>query len=156
MQERFKQRLDNAVRSLQIADHMVYVTYPLLNEKRLILKIFNEIYQSIIGFIEAILEYDYLYKRINLYQNQKDNLETFFTKSFKNYDITHEQLKKIKEIFEIYEKHKQSSMEFVRKERVIILGNNLKTEFLDILKIKEQLLLAKQILIKIKSKINVF
>ena len=64
--EKFQENLVQAIKNLQIADHMAYVTYPLINEKRLLLKIFDEIYKSIISCINAILNYEYLYKRIKL------------------------------------------------------------------------------------------
>lgn len=152
--EKFKENLNIAIRSLQIADHMTYVTFPLVNEKRLLLKIFDEIYKSIISCINTILNYEYLYKRINLYQNNDDNLNTFINKCSKNYNLTNEQLKKIKEIIELNKKHKQSAMEFVKKDKIVILSDSLKTKTLDIFLIKEYLLIAKELLMKINLKIN--
>ncbi len=96
--EKFHQDLKEAIKALQIADHMTYVTFPLVNEQRLILKIFDEIYKSIIGCINAILNYEYLYKRIKLYRDTNDNMQTFINKCAKNYTLNNEQIKKIKEI----------------------------------------------------------
>ncbi len=153
--EKFQENLKDAIRSLQIADHMAYVTFPLVREQRLLLKIFDEIYKSIINCINAILNYEYLYKRINLYKSNKDNLQTFTEKCAKNYSLNNEQIKKIKEILEINQKHKQSAMEFVKKDRIIILSNTLKTQIIDIQVIKQYLLLAKELLMKINAKIEV-
>ncbi len=153
--EKFQENLKDAIRSLQIADHMAYVTFPLVREQRLLLKIFDEIYKSIINCINAILNYEYLYKRINLYKSNKDNLQTFTEKCAKNYSLNNEQIKKIKEILEINQKHKRSAMEFVKKDRIIILSNTLKTQIIDIQVIKQYLLLAKELLMKINAKIEV-
>lgn len=150
--EKFEKNLNDAIRTLQIADHITYVTFPIVNEKRLIIKIFDEIYKSIINDIKAVLNYETFHRRINIYENG-DNLEIFFQIA-KDYNITNEQIKKIKEIIEVNQKHKQSAMEFVRRERIIILSDNLKTRILDIYLIKEYLLLAKDILMKISQKIN--
>ena len=65
--EQYEQNLKEAARHLQIADHMTYVTFPLINDYRLLLKIFDEIYGSIIGCVNAILNYEASYKRIRLY-----------------------------------------------------------------------------------------
>ena len=152
--EKFQENIDKAIKSLQIADHMTYVTFPLVNEKRLLIKIFSEIYKSIINSINAMLNYESLYKRIKIYTDKKENIQTFTKKVAKIYDLTNEQVKKIKEIIEINKRHQQSSMEFIKKDRVIILSDNLSHQILDIQKIKEYLLLAKELLMKINSRIK--
>jgi len=154
MQEKFQTNLKEAIRALQIADHMTYVTFPLVKEQRLILKIFDEIYKSIIGCINAILNYEYLYKRIKLYRDNNDNMQTFIDKCAKNYTLNNEQIKKIKEILELNKKHKQSAMEFVKKDKVVILSDNLKTQVLTIQIIKQYLLLAKELLMKVNEKMK--
>lgn len=152
--EKFQENLKEAIRALQIADHMTYVTFPLVKEQRLILKIFDEIYKSIIGCINAILNYEYLYKRIKLYRDTKDNMQTFIDKCAKNYTLNNEQIKKIKEILELNKKHKQSAMEFVKKDKIVILSDNLKTQILNIQIIKQYLLIAKELLMKVNEKMK--
>ena len=150
--EKFQENIQQAIKTLQIADHMTYVTYPLVNEKRLLLKIFDEIYKSIISCINAILNFEYLYKRIRLYKENNSNMQTFMNKCAKNYELTNEQIKKIKEIIELNKQHKQSAMEFVKKDKIVILSDNLGTQILDLQKIKEYLLLAKELLMKTNNK----
>ena len=152
--EKFQENLAQAVKNLQIADHMAYVTYPLVNDRRLLLKIFDEIYKSIIGCINAILNYEYLYKRIRLYKENNSNMQTFIDKCAKNYTLNNEQIKKIKEILELNKKHKQSAMEFVKKDKVVILSDSLKTQVLTIQIIKQYLLLAKELLMKVNEKMK--
>jgi len=152
--EKFQENLAQAIKNLQIADHMAYVTYPLVNDRRLLLKIFDEIYKSIIGCINAILNYEYLYKRIRLYKENNSNMQTFMTKCAKNYELTNEQIKKIKEILELNKQHKQSAMEFIKKDKIVILSDNLGTQTIDIQKIKIYLLLAKELLMKTNNKVK--
>ena len=75
--EKFQENLNTAIRSMQIADHITYITFPLVNEQRLILKIFDEIYKSIINCVNAILNYEYLYKIIQIYSDNRENMRTF-------------------------------------------------------------------------------
>ena len=152
--EKFQQDIKEALRNLQIADHMTYVTLPLVNEQRLLLKIFDEIYKSIKNCINALLNYEYLYKRVHLYADNGENIKTF-AKVAKNYDIGHEQIKKILEILELNKKHTQSAMEFVKKDRIIILSDKLGTQILDIQRIKQYLIVAKELLMRVNSKIQV-
>ncbi len=144
--EQYEQNLKEAARHLQIADHMTYVTFPLINDHRLLLKIFDEIYGSIIGCVNAILNYEASYKRIRLYNGFNNNLETF-TKIGKNYNLS--------EFIDLNKKHKQSAMEFVRQNKVVIMSDNLGTQVLDLIIIKKYLLLAKELMVRVREKINV-
>ncbi|HJO14885.1 MAG TPA: hypothetical protein QGG70_02440 [Candidatus Pacearchaeota archaeon] len=151
--EQYEQNLKEAARHLQIADHMTYVTFPLINDHRLLLKIFDEIYGSIIGCVNAILNYEAMYKRIKLYSGINDNFNTF-ARIGKNYNLSNEQVKRIKELIELNKKHKKSAMEFVRQDKVVIMSDNLGTQVLDLITIKKYLLLAKELMMKVREKIN--
>ena len=152
--EKFELELEQAIKSLKIADHMTYVTFPLVQEKRLLIKIFDEIYKSIINSINSILHYEYMYKRIRLYNNHYDNFQTFATKCAKTYNLTNEQVKKIKEIIELNKKHKESAMEFVKKDKIVILSESLGTKIIDLYIIKEYLIIAKELVLNVSKKIN--
>jgi len=152
--EKFQENLGDAIKNLQIADHMTYITLPLVNDKRLLLKIFDNIYKSIIGCINAILNYEYLYKRIKIYSNVNENMQTFAQKCAKTYGLTNEQIKKIQQIITLNKQHKQSAMEFVKQERIVIMSDSLGTQIIDIQKIKEYLLLAKELLMKTNKRIK--
>ncbi len=144
------ENIKEAARHLQIADHMTYVTYPLVNEHRLLLKIFDEIHGSVMGCVNAVLNYEALYKRIRLYSGFSDNFDTFMRVG-KNYGMNNEQLKMIKEIVDLNKKHKASAMEFVRQEKVVIMSDSLGTQVIDIITIKRYLLLAKELLVRAKK-----
>ena len=143
--EKFKEDFQKAIRSIKIADHMTYVTYPLVNEKRLLLKIFTEITNSITYCISCILDYEKI--------NSRPPIELFIENAPK-YEINKTQIKKIQEILKINQKHKESAMEFVKKNKIVILSDNLRTQTLDIYKIKEFLLIAKEFLMKINLRIS--
>ncbi|MFH1359125.1 MAG: hypothetical protein ABIH37_04505 [archaeon] len=151
--EEFEKNLQDAVKHLKIADHMTYVTFPLVNEHRLLLKIFDEIYLSIVFCVNTILNYEYLYKRIKLYSDYDSNLDTFI-KVAKNYSLSNEQIKRIKEIINLNKKHKKSAIEFVKRDKVVIMSDNLGTQVLDLVVIKQYLLLAKELLMKVNGKVK--
>ncbi|MAG01895.1 hypothetical protein CMI42_01020 [Candidatus Pacearchaeota archaeon] len=151
--EKYQQHLQDAIKSLKLADHMTYVTFPLINEYRLLLKIFDEIYKSVINNVNAVLCYEYLYKRIRLYDNSEDNLQTFSDRCAKNYSLSNEQIKKILEIIDLNKKHKKSAMEFVKKEKVVIMSEGLGVKTIDLYLIKEYLLVAKEFLVCVSKKV---
>ncbi len=152
--EKFLQNLQEAEKMIRTADHLIYVTFPLIKDKKLLLKIILETKAAIANCINSILQYEYLYKRINLYKDPMLNFRTFKDKCAQRYKMTGEEIKLILELFEIVEKHKKSTMEFIRREKVIILSENLEQKTISVDKIKEFILLAKSILNKTKDKFN--
>jgi len=152
--EKFHEYLEQAEKIIETADHMVYVTYPLIKDKHLLLKILSEIKTAVAKCINSILQYEYLYKRINLYSDPKANLKTFREKSAQRYEINENEIKLILKLFELAEKHKKSSMEFVRKEKIVILSNNSEPSTLTLEQVKKFLVLSKNLLNKAKTKIT--
>lgn len=147
--EPFKEYFKKAIKSLKIADHMTYVTFQIVNEKRLLLKIFEEIHTSINNSIDAIIYLEFIKGKLRI-QSHKENIENFF-KIGKDYHLTNLQLKKIKEILELNEKHRQSALEFVKNEKVVIMSDAIKINTIDLFKIKEFLLVAKELIRNIKK-----
>lgn len=151
--EKFLESLQEAEKSLKNTDHMVYVTYPLVKDKRILLKVVEEMKNSVSNCIKAILHYEYLYKRITLYKDPKANFRTFIEKCAPRYQITGKEIEIILEIFDFAEKHNKSPFEFVKKEKVVILSNNMEPKTLTLEKIKEMLVVSKGILKKTKEKV---
>jgi len=151
MADKFTESLDKASVMLKTADHMLYMTYPLIKENRLLLKILNEIYLSMLGVINAILQYEYFNKRIQLYKDSKDNFQVFKNNCAPKYSITQEQIEKIIEIFSLEEKHKNSPFEFVRNDKVVIMSDGLRIATITVEKMKDFIFLTKDILRKAEN-----
>jgi len=144
--EKFLENIEQAEKIIQTTDYLTYMTFPLIKDKRLLLKIISEIKIAIAKSINSILQYEYLYKRILLHKDPKLNFKTFKEKCAKKYNITEQEIKLILELFDIVEKHKKSSMEFLRKEKIVILSNNSEPRIITLEKTKEFLTTAKNIL----------
>jgi hypothetical protein len=149
--EKFLENIIAAEKKIQIVDHMIYVTFPLIKDKRLLLKILQEIKNAVMDCISSILHYEYLYKRITLYKNPKSNFKIFIEKCTPRYQITKEEINLILELFDFIEKHRESPFEFIKDDKVIILSNDLNPKTLTIEKTKEFLMLVKNILRKTRE-----
>lgn len=149
--QKFLENLQEVEKTIQRIDHMTYVTFPLIKDKKLLLKILLETKIAITQCINSILQYEYLYKKIILHKSTKTNFKTFQEKCAPRYKITQKEIELIIELFDIVEKHKQSPFEFVKNDKIIILSENLKPETITIEKIKEFLILGKNILKKTKQ-----
>ncbi|MAG79144.1 hypothetical protein CMI40_02100 [Candidatus Pacearchaeota archaeon] len=152
--EKFLENLEKAEKIVQTTDHMIYVTFPLFKDKRLLLKILLEIKIAVSSCINSILQYEYLYKKISLYKDPKTNFRTFEEECAPRYKISKEDIRLILELFDLVKKHKESPFEFIRNEKIVILSEDLRTRTLTIEKIKRYLILTKDILRKTKQSIN--
>ncbi|MBU0959346.1 MAG: hypothetical protein KKB31_05365 [Nanoarchaeota archaeon] len=149
--EKFIQYLEDAQKKIKAIDHMLYVTYPLVRDNRLLLKVLNESKIAIANCINAILQYEYLYKKIKLYKDTKSNLQTFINKCSPRCNITKEEIKLILDLFELIEKHKTSPFEFSKGDRIFILSETMKQESVSLEKTKQFLILSKDILKKTQN-----
>jgi hypothetical protein len=146
--------LDEARRMIKTADHMIYVTYPILKENRLLIRILEQINSSVLTIINTILQHEYAYKRIKIYNDFRVNFETFDTKCAPKYGISKEYIEGMKQLFALIEKHKKSPMEFVRQNKFIIMSENLETDNITVDRLKFFLSIAKDILKKTEMTIT--
>ena len=153
IQDKFLESLEHATRALQVADHMTYITFPLVKEKRLLLKVLSELGSSIFSIINAILQYEYTWKRIQLYQDARANFDTF-RRLAPRYNVSPEQLKVLTEILTLSEKHKKSPFEFVKNDKIVIMSDGLAPSYLTLEKIKAYLIETKDFLRKANLKIK--
>ena len=152
--EKILENLIEAERIINSADHLISVTIPMIKNNKLLINALIEIKKAIVKCINSILQYEYLFRRIKLHKKPNLNFETFTKKCSKRYKIESNEIKKINELFEIIKKHEKSPFEFVRKENLVILSDNLQKKTISREDVKEFLILAKTILFKVKSKME--
>ena len=152
--EKFIEYLEESGKRIAIADHLLYVTFPLVKDKNLLLKILEEINSGITSCLNSILQYEYLFKKIRLYSDPKQNLEVFKQKCAPRFSITPNEIKSIIELFEIIKSHKQSPFEFMKDEKIVILSDNMSQKIINLEKAKEFLASAKSIFEKTKKVIK--
>jgi hypothetical protein len=142
--ESFEKYLNEAKRHLEIAEHMTYLTYALIDEKRILLKIFDEIFKVVDNCIKAVF----------LYESSDDTSWDIFLRYFsRKYGLDEKQTGFLVSIYTLNEKHQKSAMEFVREDKMVIMSDNLGLNTLDIKKIKEYLAFAKEFFKKVSGKL---
>jgi hypothetical protein len=141
---------NQSLKSLKIADHIVYVTMPVINDRRLYIKAFLEIYKSVINSINCILFYEG--EKLKFIESESERLQIFLNKYLKNYGFEEDFKQKLTELFGVYFKFKKSEMEFVKNEKFVMLLPGSSTEVLDKKRVKQFLLLAKELVVIVNSK----
>ena len=134
------------------ADHLTYVTYPVLKDIHLLNPIMNSLLKSLVGGMNTILVYDELYKRIPPQpENFNSRLETFRTKCAPRYSIDDNSLLLIKAIKEIAEHRMASPIEFKRRDQLVICSDNYRIKTISYEKVKEYVNKTKAFIIKVNG-----
>ncbi|MFH1331881.1 MAG: hypothetical protein ABIH63_01205 [archaeon] len=150
--ERAYALLEKANSALRIADHLAYVTYPLLKDTKLVVAILENINNAITLSVEATVEYDRMYKRImTTPANFQSTFELFKTSSAPRYNIEREHIALISEVKTIMETRKRGTMEFIRGDRLVVCGTDFRTKTVDYEKIKDYVNKTKRYMLKINN-----
>lgn len=144
------ENLMEADKYYQRANHLLSVTFPLIKNKNLLIKIIQEIKNSITKTVVAILQYEFLYKRIKLTPDPEKNFQIFEQECAKKYEITQKEIEQIRALFELTKKQKESVMDVMKNEKVVHISKDMNTETLTPEKAREFLDLSKTIFQKTK------
>ncbi len=134
--------LSEALKHINIADHMAYKTFPLINNEKILLKALEEIQKSIISSINIFNKNILLSKEIKPQKHRR------IIKILKKSNFEDNEIKKIIKILEINKKHKESAIEFTRNKKLVIMSDNLQILTLSINEIKDYIKLAKKLYLK--------
>ncbi|MBI2134802.1 hypothetical protein HYU09_02345 [Candidatus Woesearchaeota archaeon] len=123
--EKFQELRNAAMKKLQLADHIITMTYPLVKDSRLLLSSIENLFLAMSYSMGSVLHYELTFKRIPPFpDNFASKFGLFRDKCAKKYNIPDEQLKIMKELREIIIAHKKSPVEFSRKEKFVICEDN--------------------------------
>jgi hypothetical protein len=142
--EKFEEYKEKANRCIYIADHMLYVTYPLVKDNKLLLAIMDNIFLSLTNSIAAVLYYDRLYKRIPPFQDTfESKFRMFRDRCIEKYKIDKSYILFIQDIKDIIVSHRKSPIEFARKDKFVICNDNYRMKTISIEEIKKYVAKAK-------------
>lgn len=146
----FIRNFEDARKKTEEVNHLIYSSYPMIQDKKLLLKILLETRAALVKCIASILQYEYFFRRIKLSKEPGENFKSFINKCAPRFGISVYDTRKIEELFEIAEEHKVSPFEFKKKEKIVILSQNSPPRVVTIENAKEYLKITRQILEKMK------
>ena len=128
---------DTALKNLKTADHLLNVTYPLVKDQKLFLSVLDHLFLALADSITAILNYELHYRRIpNFKDNFQEKYNLFVRHCVKPYHISKDYLEFILNIKSLVAAHQKSSMEFIRKENIVICDDKYSCKTLDVALLK--------------------
>jgi len=150
--ERFQELREAAKKKLNVADHMLFVTFPLVKDTKLLLAIMENVFLSMSYAMSSVLHYERLFKRIpSFHDNFENKFNLFKENCVKKYGFNMEHINLIREIKDIIVEHRKSPIEFVRKDRFVICSNNYSVRTIDINQIKKYIAEAKSFIREIDN-----
>ena len=142
--EQFQAARDEAIKKLRVADHMLTITYQLVQDPKLLLAVLENIFLAMENAMSSVLYYERLFKRIPPFpENFESKLDMFKTRIQPKYRINDDYIKMIQELREVIVEHKRSPVEFARKDRFVICSDNYKMKTISIPEIKKYVASAK-------------
>ncbi|MDD5178058.1 MAG: hypothetical protein PHT54_02140 [Candidatus Nanoarchaeia archaeon] len=134
------------------ADHLTYVTYPLVKDLKLIITILDNLHKSLELGMDAVLQYERLYKRIGpVPENFSARYELFKDNCVSKYGFNREHLLLMKDLREIIKNRKESPMEFIRKDKYVICSDDYGMKTITIDKVKNYIFQSKSFIIKLNT-----
>ena len=149
--EKFIENLEEAEKIIRAMDHLIYVTFPIVKDKKMLVKILEKTGQAAVLCINSILQYDYLFRRVRIFASKDENLRTFREKCAPRYGLDKREVENLMKLLKVTEMHKKSPMEFTRENKVIILSESLGYETITPEKTKEFVIAVKNLLSMAKT-----
>src|SRR3972149_4361933 len=115
MPQRYEELLFAARKEMSVADHLLYVTYPVVKESKFLLSIASKIATSARLALQALLEYEKMNNSIMDYPQR--------------FDSTFHRL--MQRLFEIYQSNKSSVVKFKRGDSYILASKDYTLSVLD-------------------------
>lgn len=153
--EKYEELRDIARKKIQIADHMLTMTYPMVKDPKLLLAVMENIFLALTNSIGSLLYYERNYKRVPPFQDTfVSKFNVFKEKCVKEYHISPETVMMVGEIKDIILEHKKSPVEFTRNDSFVICSENYKMKTISFDKMKGYISKSKIFMKNINNIIN--
>lgn len=144
--EKFQLLREEALKNYRLAEHMLRVTYPLIQDTKLLLGITNNLFSLFDQAVSSILHHQRIFKLVPAFpDNFKSKIQLLYQKRSR-YQIPQEYFSLILELDEIIRLHKTSPIEFRRKDRFIICTEKYQVKAITFDQLKEYLKKAREFL----------
>jgi hypothetical protein len=145
--EKFQELRENAKKKINIADHILTQTYPIIQDPKLLLAVLENIFLALTNGMGSILYYERLFKRIPPFHDNFDSKFNMFSARIVNrHKIDRKHSEMIRDVKSIIVQHRQSPIEFSRKDKLIICNDNYDMKTVSVDNIKEYVMMAKEFL----------
>ena len=126
-----------ASRYLHVADHMIYMTYNVVGDPKLLLSVMDIIFLSLTNAVTSVLEYAYKYKIIPQVPQGFEAKFMLFKDLGAKYGVDEMFLFMLRDVKDTIYEHKTSPVEFRRKDKYVICSDSYEMKTISLDQIKE-------------------
>ncbi|MBR9690282.1 hypothetical protein GOV08_01220 [Candidatus Woesearchaeota archaeon] len=150
--EKFQIAREESKKYVKIADHMLTITYPLVNDPKLLLAIMENLFLSMSKAMGALLYYERMFKKIPPFHDTfESKFNLFKHKVARMHNINPVIVNMIEDIKNAIVEHKNSPVEFVRKDVFVICSENYRMRTLTVKEMKDYVSKAKVFIAQISN-----
>lgn len=149
-----RELIRGARKKFEIAEHLLYTTFPLVNDTKILITIAGNLYKSVFKGIDALIKYNYIYKKISKEPvDVMEKIEMFknFADKYKfdrNFVVLAQDLKSLMA-------HKNNApIEFKRGSNYVLADKNYKLRSVNYDKVKSFDLQVKAFVLEIERFFN--
>lgn len=129
---------ERARRKVGVADHILTQTYPLVKDSKLLLAVLQNVYEAVDAGILAILMHEHEKRRVpTMGETFEGRLALFQRHIMPKQPMPKEFLRFVGEVRETIHDHKQSPMEFTRKNQFVICSDSYRLRTLSESRLKQ-------------------
>jgi len=135
--EQYQELRELSKKKIKVADHMLTMTYPLVQDSKLLLAVVENIFLALSNAMGSVLYYERLFKMIPPFQEDfSSKFNMFRSRIVDKHKIKQEYIDLIQDIKNIIVEHKKSPVEFSRKDAFVICTSsyNMKVISTDVIK----------------------
>jgi len=130
--------LDDAARRIQVADHMLTMTYPLVNDPKLLIAVLSNLTQSMESTMSAALTTE------KVPHSEATRLAAYKRYVARKRNVPPETIRAYEEMRATLKEHKESPVAFRRNEQFVICNEGYKLRTLSPTTAKNYITLAKK------------
>lgn len=147
--------IQQAKREIELADHLIYVTYPLIKEAKFLLSISEHVTRAAELALLALLTYEREYKRIDPFaKNFAVMIDVFHPEIERRYGFGSEHLHLLRKLAEFKQYNRESVMKFTRKDKYILTTQEYNMQVLDLSKVKRMCEATKKFIKKAETAVG--
>jgi hypothetical protein len=141
--ERYEECRNSALKQMNLADHVLTMTYPLVQDPKLLKLVMKNVYLAMESSVAMLLHYERYYKKIPPFTENFESMLEMSKSVIPKYNISSGYIAFLNELKEIMERQRESDVEFVRKDKFVFASREYDLNTISVKELKDYISKAK-------------
>ncbi|AJF61528.1 TPA: hypothetical protein HA239_03070 [Candidatus Woesearchaeota archaeon] len=141
--EKYQEAKENAIRYMRVADHVLTMTYPIVQDPKLLKLVFKNLFMSMQNLVLALLHYETKHFKIPEFIGDFPSALEAVKPVMKKHKINIEYYNFLDDLNQFMETQNESDVEFVRKDRFVFASEDYRLNIISKEKLKEYIIKGK-------------